>query len=59
MEIIPFIIISIMCGYLCWASYREGLKEGAERVIQVLHEKKVISYDDTGQIYPNPFFKKI
>ena len=48
-----------MCGYLCWASYREGLKEGAERVIQVLHEKKIISYDDTGQIYPNPFFKKI
>lgn len=47
-----------MCGFACYYAYKEGLKEGANRTINILHEKKVIAYDDTGEIYPNPFYRK-
>jgi hypothetical protein len=53
-----FILASIVTGYACLYYYKQGMKEGAERCIRVLHEQKVIAYDSTGEIYPNPFFKK-
>jgi len=59
MEIGQFLIVSLLCGAACVHFYRQGLREGAERCIRVLHEQKVISYDSDGEIYPNPFFKKI
>ena len=55
---ISFILISLACGLACHYAYKEGIKEGAERTIKVLHKEKVIAYDNTGQIYPNPFFEK-
>ena len=54
-----FIAISLLCGAACVHFYKQGLREGAERCIMALHREKIIAYDDTGEIYPNPFFKKI
>jgi hypothetical protein len=58
MEIGTFILISLLCGVACYHFYRQGIREGAERTIRVLHENKVIAYDNCGEIYPNPFFEK-
>jgi|TARA_R110000772_G_scaffold152575_1_gene263394 hypothetical protein len=59
MEIGQFIIISLMCGFACVHYYKLGMRTGAERMIQALHTAKIISYDGDGEIYPNPFFKKV
>lgn len=58
MEISYFIILSLLCGAACHYFYKQGIREGAERCIKVLHDKKVIAYDNTGEIYPNPFYRK-
>lgn len=58
MEVGSFILVSLLCGVACHNFYKLGIKEGAERTIKVLHREKVIAYDNTGQIYPNPFFEK-
>ena len=58
MEIGSFILVSLLCGVACHNFYKLGIREGAESTIKVLHREKVIAYDNTGQIYPNPFFEK-
>jgi len=58
MEIGSLILVILLCGLACYNFYKLGIKEGAERTIKVLHREKVIAYDNTGQIYPNPFFEK-
>tara|TARA_B100000927_G_scaffold266416_1_gene239808 strand:+ start:498 stop:686 length:189 start_codon:yes stop_codon:yes gene_type:complete len=58
------ILIIISLGVLIGSNYgsykigrQEGLRSGAENTIDVLHENKVISFDNKGNIIPNPFFK--
>tara|TARA_B100001113_G_C21039040_1_gene591463 strand:+ start:929 stop:1114 length:186 start_codon:yes stop_codon:yes gene_type:complete len=55
---IEFLLISILCGVACHNFYKVGIREGADRTINLLHDQKIIAYDNEGQIYPNPFFKK-
>jgi len=55
-----FFIQLICLGILIWYSskraYKLGLREGASNTIDKLHEAKIISYDNMGNIRPNPFF---
>lgn len=37
--------------------YKTGIKQGAENCINVLHHKKIIRYDNKGDIKPNQFFQ--
>ena len=52
-------LIVVLCvlgaGY---QAFRIGIREGAERTIRKLHEKKIISVNRGGEISPNPFYKK-
>lgn len=41
-----------------YQAFQIGIREGAERTIRKLHEKKIISVDRGGEISPNPFYKK-
>ena len=58
MEPSIFILISIATGFACHLAWKEGIKEGVNRSLQVLHKNKIIAYDSEGEIYPNPFFKR-
>jgi len=54
-------IIFIICTLGCsWQSYvignKAGLTEGTEKALEILHEKKIIAFDDDGNIIPNPYF---
>lgn len=49
---IPAILI-VACGY---TSYRIGRKDGAEAMINVLHHNKIISYNEKGDVRPNPLY---
>ena len=49
--ILTFVILGV--GY---TSYKIGVREGSERMIDKLHEIGVITYDKKGRIKPNPFF---
>jgi hypothetical protein len=56
MEVYIIILICILgAGY---QAFQIGIREGAERTIRKLHEKKIISVDKGGEISPNPFYKK-
>lgn len=56
MEAYIIILICILgAGY---QAFQIGIREGAERTIRKLHEKKIISVDKGGEISPNPFYKK-
>ena len=55
---VDFILLSLVFGLTGHWAYKEGIREGANRTINILHQKKVIAYDNEGEIYPNPFFKK-
>lgn len=48
-----FFILMIGVG---WSSYKIGVREGSEKMIDKLHEIGVITYDEDGRIKPNPFF---
>lgn len=48
-----FLVFSAGIGYSC---FKEGTKKGAETCLELLHEKKIICYDNRGHIKPNPFF---
>ena len=52
--LILFFIISSMV--LAYKSYQDGVKFGAEKALNVLHEQKIICFDNKGNIKPNPFF---
>lgn len=52
-----FIILLMLVTLGCsWSSYKIGRREGAEACLELLHEQKIICYDDKGHIKPNPFF---
>ena len=57
-----YFIIFIICTFGCaWQSYgigkKVGLEEGTEKALEILHENKVISFDEKGNIVPNPYFR--
>jgi hypothetical protein len=59
---IAFYIIFFVCVICCgWSSYKighkDGVRSGAESTIDMLHENRVISFDNKGNIIPNPYFK--
>ena len=57
---ISFIIFILCLAGCSWQSYgigkKAGLTEGTEKALEVLHEQKIIAFDDKGNIIPNPFF---
>ena len=55
----PEIIILILCGFgLAWSSWKAGLQAGSERTLEVLRRKKIIAYDNKGDLKPNPFWQE-
>lgn len=58
MEPSIFILISVATGFACHYAWQEGIKEGVNRSLQILHKQKIIAYDNKGEIYPNPFFER-
>jgi len=48
------LISSLILAYKC---YQDGVKKGAENALIILHRKKIICYDNEGNIKPNPFFE--
>ena len=58
MDPTTFILISIATGFATHYAWKQGITEGVARSLQVLHENKIIAYDNKGEIYPNPFFEK-
>lgn len=51
------ILIALICGLgLAWSSYKLGRRDGAESLLNILQSKKIICYDDKGNIKPNQFF---
>lgn len=54
-EILIVFICALAFGY---RMYKVGIKEGAEKCIDHLHEQKIICYDNKGNIKPNQFFQE-
>ena len=58
-QLSPEVIIVALCGiglgYSCW---KAGLKSGAEKTLYVLREKKIICYDNKGELKPNQFWQE-
>jgi hypothetical protein len=50
MEIIITVAICIIG--VGWTSYKIGIREGAEKMLEQLQEGKIIFIDDEGQISP-------
>jgi len=52
-------IILLACalgfGYTCWKS---GLKQGTDTTIELLRSKKIITFDNKGDIKPNKFYQE-
>ena len=48
-------ICGLGLGYSCW---KAGLKSGAERTIEILHQKRIICYDNIGDVKPNQFWQE-
>lgn len=53
MELLIPAILIIGCG---WSSYKIGRADGAEALLEILHKRRIIAYDEKGNIKPNPFF---
>ena len=53
LELIIFVICLAGASY---QAYRIGIREGAAKTVDKLHYLKIISYDEKGNIRPNPFF---
>ena len=53
MVFIAFIVCCAGCG---WSSYKigyeQGVRQGAENTVDVLHENKIIRYNHKGEIRP-------
>lgn len=49
-----FLVTSVILAYRC---YQDGVRQGAENALLVLHKQKIICYDNKGNIKPNPFFE--
>ena len=54
--IIEAIVFIICLAGSSYQAYRKGLRLGAEFTIDRLHDQRIISYDDKGNIVPNKFF---
>tara|TARA_B100000902_G_scaffold296530_1_gene283534 strand:+ start:1730 stop:1918 length:189 start_codon:yes stop_codon:yes gene_type:complete len=61
MDIGIFIVFAICiagCSYQAYKiGWQDGVRTGAEGALETLHEQKVISFDNKGNIVPNPYFK--
>ena len=51
------VVILLSAGYGMYM-HKQGIREGAARTVNKLHEMKVICYDNEGNIKPNPFFQE-
>ena len=54
--LLQLICLSILISGAAYNAYRIGIRTGTAGTIDKLHELKIISYDDKGNIIPNPFF---
>ena len=53
-----FAICIMGCSYQGYKlGHKDGVRTGAEGALETLHEQKVISFDNKGNIVPNPYFK--
>ena len=44
-------IIAVICIFGCsYQCYKTGLNEGTVKALEILHERKIITYDDKGNI---------
>lgn len=50
------LILFLVVAGASYSSYKIGLREGTEKMLEVLHEQKIIKFDHKGNIVPNPFF---
>ena len=57
-EITMIVFILLSAGYGMYM-HKQGIREGAARTVNKLHEMKVICYDNEGNIKPNPFFQEV
>ena len=55
-EVIITMLVGIAFGMSMW---KEGKKEGASRLLEILYDQKIIAYDNKGDIKPNPFWQPI
>ena len=54
---IEMIIITAICiAGSSYTAYHTGLRAGTEKMLSILHEQKIIRFDDEGNILPNPIF---
>jgi hypothetical protein len=53
LELVIFVICLAGASY---QAFRIGVREGSARTVDKLHKMKIISYDQVGNIRPNPFF---
>lgn len=51
-----FLIFAICMAGATWTAYNQGVRQGTETMLEILHEQKIIRFDDKGNIRPNPFF---
>lgn len=58
MDILLYAILVIILAACSWRSYTIGLREGANNMLDLLQHQKIISYDNEGNIRPNPLFSK-
>ena len=54
-ETIIMAILGLGFGY---HMYKTGIKQGAENCLIVLKDKKIICYDNKGDIKPNQFYQE-
>ena len=48
-----FFICVIGCGYTSFQlGFKQGIRQGAENTVDVLHENKIIRYNHKGEIEP-------
>lgn len=53
---IEFIIFAVCMAGASWQAWKAGIKEGASRTVDKLHDAKIIAYNHEGNIVPNKFF---
>ena len=51
-----FIVFAICMAGASWTAYHQGVRQGTETMLEILHEQKIIAFDEQGNIKPNPFF---
>ena len=51
-----FLVFAVCMAGASWSAYHQGIRKGTETMLEILHEQKIIRFDDKGNIRPNPFF---